>query len=158
MTTNLKRLRICILILPALLLATSLTQTGFTNQYHNEVQIQPGGSMFLLGWSAILGGATLEWFIWLANPLAIWSAYHFVKLTTPASVANQKIKYKIIGFSIIAAALALSFSLWKEVLASESGQKGKILSFDLGYWLWVSSISVLAFSISLYFLVRKFVI
>ncbi len=150
MTKNLNRLRVCILMLPVLPFGISLTQVAFINQYGNEIQVHSGISLLVMGPTLILGGGGLEWLTWMANPLAIWVGYRFFIQTKPTVLKNLnfKIDYRNVGLSIIAAAIAWSFSFWDEVLAAESGTTGKILSFGSGYWLWASSILLLAIGIS----------
>jgi len=48
--------------------------------------------------------------------------------------------------------LALIFSTWNEILGAESGSMGKIVSLEVGYYLWLTSIVVLTIGTNYYFL------
>lgn len=48
--------------------------------------------------------------------------------------------------------LALMFSTWNEILGAESGSMGKIISLEVGYYLWLTSIGVLTIGTNYYFL------
>jgi hypothetical protein len=108
-------------------------QTAITYQDYKE----PGSfsSLLLLavGGIAILGGGLPEWFIWLANPLYVTAIFLLLR---------QHKNAPQVGLS--AAVLAASFLLWEEVLVSENGRNAKITALELGYWLWLSSILLMA--------------
>ncbi len=93
-----------------------------------------------MGSLSILGGGLLEWLIWLANPI------YFIALVM---LANNK--RKAMYLSSFATIIALIFSRWTEILASESGQNSEISSFKSGYYLWVISIATLALTSVFYF-------
>ena len=66
----------------------------------------------------------------MANPIAL------------ASLLFSKKKPKLaISLSIISFAIAVSFTKWNEVLVSENGRTGKIISLDISYWIWITVIS-----------------
>ncbi|NII84379.1 MULTISPECIES: hypothetical protein [unclassified Pedobacter] len=94
----------------------------------------------LIGGIGLFGGGTAEFLIWLANPFYFIALFLFAK--------NKKVS---ILFILISSLLAISFSSWEEILISESGSNGKIVSFSSGYYLWVTSILVLCFGIIYYF-------
>ncbi len=94
----------------------------------------------LIGGIGLFGGGTEEFLVWLANPFYFIALFLFAK--------NKKVS---ILFILIASLLAISFSSWEEILISESGSNGKIVSFSSGYYLWVTSILVLCFGIIYYF-------
>ena len=83
----------------------------------------------------------LEQIIWMANPLSLFALVHFIK--------NNDKKAVISSFS--ACCLAISFSFWNEILGAESGAMATIISLELGYYLWVSSILVLTIGIFIYY-------
>jgi hypothetical protein len=74
-----------------------------------------------------------EWFIWLANPLYVTAIFLLLKQHTNAP-----------HLGLSAAVLAASFLLWEEVLVSENGRNAKVTGLELGYWLWLSSILLVA--------------
>lgn len=104
----------------------SLTQKGFCTSNNC-------GESFLIlifgGVGMITGGAT---FTWLANP-AIWISWFAIK----------NLKVSLIS-SCIALALASSFLLFHEIADNEGGVRVKIISYELGYWIWLTSISLMA--------------
>jgi hypothetical protein len=71
-------------------------------------------------------------FSWLANPLIIISW----------ATTNRKIKLSLIS-SIVAFLMALSFMFFDKIIANEGGSFEKIVSYKLGYWLWLSGIGVM---------------
>ncbi|MBL0065623.1 MAG: hypothetical protein IPP38_11555 [Bacteroidetes bacterium] len=93
-----------------------------------------------MGGLAILGGGLLEWLIWLANPVYIFALIFFYKSNKTSKLV-----------SIIATILALSFTTWKEILAAENGRTATIESLNLGYWLWVLSLTLLSIRTIYYF-------
>lgn len=158
MTFNQKKLRIGVVLFPALIFFVSLTQNAIVYEYQGK-QTHSSISIFLMGGTAILGGGILEWFTWLANPVALVSCIRFLKETNShikiepvlrISVPNPKPSSH--WMSLIAAAIAWSFCFWNEILAAESGSTGQILRFESGYWLWVSSFTALSIGISVYYL------
>lgn len=68
-------------------------------------------------------------FPWLANPIlfASWSLLYRGK---------TKRSFQL---SIIAFMLMLSFLLVDEIIDNEGGTNAKVLSYQLGYWLWLMS-------------------
>ncbi|WP_156180628.1 hypothetical protein [Rufibacter radiotolerans] len=115
------------------LYAISLTQVGFSYVYQEQVQSIEGWLLVFMGGMSIAGGGLLEWVIWLANPLYIFSIIFALK--------NDKNALSTIGIAFL---LALDFLFWKEVLAAESGTMGPITSRGVGYFLWLSSIFIWA--------------
>lgn len=93
-----------------------------------------------MGGLAILGGGLLEWIIWLANPLYFLAIIFLFK--------SNKTSIK---FSVAATILALSFTTWKEILAAENGRTATVESLNLGYWLWVLSLTILSIGTIYYF-------
>ncbi|WP_264566017.1 hypothetical protein [Flavobacterium sp. N3904] len=126
-----------------LLFFISLTQNAIKIDYHGECSIS-SLSYLLTGSTAFAGGGLLEEIIWLANPLCLY-----------AIIMLQRNDRKAIIFSCIASVLAISFSFWTEILGSESGSLAKILSLELGYFLWLLSIITLTIGTFLFFIVEK---
>ncbi|MCO4292745.1 hypothetical protein NF867_07715 [Solitalea sp. MAHUQ-68] len=89
-----------------------------------------------LGW--VFGGATLTWF---ANPLLILSWF----------TINKKPKLSLIC-SLLAVLISLSFLLFKRIISDEAGNYKEIISYRLGYWLWVASSSIMFIGNALSFL------
>jgi hypothetical protein len=127
-----------------LLFFISLTQNAVKIYYHGESQDSSSISYLLTGSIAFFGGGLLEEIIWLANPLCLY-----------AIIMLQRKDRKAIVLSCIALLLAISFSFWTEILGSESGSLAKILSLELGYFLWLLSIITLTIGTFLFFIVEK---
>ena len=117
----------------------SLTQNVVTVDY-DIIDHVSSWQYLTIGSVAIFGGGVLEWLIWLANPLYIISIILFIK--------NYKLSM-ITAF--LASFLAVIFSAWEEIRVDEKGFTAKIIHFELGYYLWVSSILVLTSGIFIYF-------
>ena len=153
MTSPQKFFRLAIVIVPFLVFCSSLFFDGFSYQYIQ--QETPTSLMLLLtGGAAFIGGGLLETLIWMANPIALFVAIRFLdeNRTKIDPILNQpvpKSKSTSKWFSLLATLIALSFSLWNEVLAAESGSMGKILALHAGYWLW--SLSFALFTIGIIF-------
>jgi uncharacterized membrane protein len=92
-----------------------------------------GFQAFIAGGFIILGGGISEWFVWLANPVYLAALILFFR--------SKKLN-RI--FAVAALLLALSFTTFKEILVSEDGRIAKIQTLNMGYWLWVVSIAILA--------------
>jgi hypothetical protein len=73
----------------------------------------------------ILSGAAL---VWLANPFLLVSWFYIRR------APKLSLRFSLIAFSI-----ALSFLFFKQVMLNEAGDYGKIINYQLGYWLWLSS-------------------
>jgi hypothetical protein len=117
----------------------SLFFDAFSYEY-NSIQTVSSVSVFCMGTIAILGGGFLEWFIWLANPLWLISAFLLL--------VDKRVATKIAFAGTI---LSLLFVAMGSVLAAESGTRGKIVSLGAGYCLWVLSLSILTVGCYLYF-------
>jgi len=127
-----------------LLFFISLTQNAVKIYYHGESHDSSSISYLLTGSIAFFGGGLLEEIIWLANPLCLC-----------AIIMLQRNDRKAIVLSCIALLLAISFSFWTEILGSESGSLAKILSLELGYFLWVASIVILTIGTFFFFIIEK---
>lgn len=137
---NLRRLKYTILIISILVYFTSLTQPAFTFNDLDGQNTHSSISLLLMGGFVIAGGGLLEWIIWLANPLYFIGLFRLFK-------DNRSSKY----FSVLACILAISFSTWKEILASESGRTATIEKLNSGYWLWICSLILLSIGTLYYF-------
>jgi len=147
-----------VVLFPALIFCVSLIHNAIVYEYQGK-QTHSSISVFLMGGTAILGGGILEWFTWLANPIALVSCIRFLMETNAQNriepvlrIPKSNPKPRSHWLSLIAAAIAWSFSFWNEILAAESGSTGQILSFELGYWLWVLSFTALSIGINIYYL------
>lgn len=136
-----KKNKLLIIILSLLLFGASLTQNAISFDYNNEIKVASSIDYFFMGSIAFLGGGLLEQIIWMANPLSLFALVHFIK-------NNDK---KVVLSSLSACCLAISFSFWNEILGAESGAMASIISLELGYYLWLSSILVLTIGIFIYY-------
>lgn len=143
-------------MLPALVFFASLTQKAFSYQAI-LVETTDGLLLPLTGGIAWIGGGLFESLIWIANPIALIAAIRFLKESNPVVKIEPVLKTPLpkpnansYWLSALAAIIAWSFSLWDEVLVAESGTMGKILSLEPGYWLWVSSLTLLTIGINYY--------
>ena len=128
-------IKIILVLIVLCIFGVSLANDAIVVQKMEEKIIQPAMNFFLMGSTAILGGGVLEWIIWLANPISLISIVLFLY--------NDKQLKRALQLSFIALLLSGSFYFWKEILVSESGATGKIISFENGYYLWVASIFML---------------
>lgn len=138
--SKLNKIKTYVLLISLTVFIVSLTQTALTYNDFDGQKMHSSISLLFMGGLAILGGGLLEWFIWLANPLYILALIFFFK-------SNKTSK----KFSITATILALSFITWKEILAAENGRTATIESLNLGYWLWVLSLTILSIGTVYYF-------
>jgi hypothetical protein len=143
---NLDRTKVIIAVISLALFVTSLTQVAFIVDDYNGKGVYSSIEVFVVGATAVLGGGLLESFIWLANPLYLFSMFLFI--------SGNRSALKI---SCIASLIASSFSLWHEVLVCENGRNAPITSLNAGYYLWLSSLCVMMIGIFVYseFLEKK---
>jgi hypothetical protein len=132
---NSKEIKFITIGLSLLVLGISLSQNAIIVDY---IEIKAASSLdyFFMGSIAFLGGGLFEQIIWLANPLCLLAIRFMIK--------DDK---RAVLLSLIASALAISFYFWTEILSAESGAMAKIISFEVGYYLWVSSIVILTIGI-----------
>lgn len=145
MNSSQKFLRFAIALIPLLIFSASLFFKAFSYQYI-QVETTEGYMLLLMGGMAFIGGGLFETMVWLANPIALFALVRFLKenrirakLDPALNKPVPRLKSRSGWLSALAAGIALSFSLWNEVLAAESGSTGKILALHAGYWLWASS-------------------
>lgn len=154
-------LRVSIVALVAIVFAVSLPMDAFSYKYI-DVETPEGLLLLLMGGVAFIGGGLFETLIWTANPIALIAIICFlresssvVKIDPVLKTPLPKPKMRSHWLSVLAAVIAWSFSLWNEVLAAESGSMGEIVSFGSGYWLWVSSFTMLAIGINYFHFQNK---
>lgn len=126
--------------LSLLVFAISLTQNALVVNYNNEIKTSSSLEYLFIGSVAFMGGGLLEEIIWLASPLCLLAIVFMIK--------DDK---RAVLVSLIASALAISFSFWNEILGAESGTMAKIVSFELGYYLWLASILILTIGILIHY-------
>ncbi|UTN04881.1 hypothetical protein L0669_03040 [Flavobacterium bizetiae] len=126
--------------LSLLVFAISLTQNALVVNYNNEIKTASSLEYLFIGSIAFMGGGLLEEIIWLASPLCLLAIKFMIK--------DDK---RAVLVSLIASALAISFSFWNEILGAESGTMAKIVSFELGYYLWLASILILTIGILIHY-------
>ena len=126
--------------LSLLIFAISLTQNALVVNYNNEIKTSSSLEYLFIGSIAFMGGGLLEEIVWLANPLCLVALIFLIK--------NDE---KAVLLSLIASCLAISFSFWNEILGAESGTMAKIVSFELGYYLWLASILILTIGILIHY-------
>ncbi|MEC4005025.1 hypothetical protein OX283_010180 [Flavobacterium sp. SUN052] len=136
---KLKIIKIFTILISTSLFFLSLSKNAVTIDYHG-IKSVPSLDYFFMGSIAILGGGVLEEVIWLANPLCLISIFLLLM--------DKKSSFKL---SLSALILSISFSFWKELLGAESGSPAKIISLQLGYYLWVISILILTIGTFAYF-------
>lgn len=78
-------------------------------------------------------GDSIAALCWLANPLLILS-WIFIK--------NNKLS---LIMSVLSTLIAISFLLFDEIIADEAGHYRRIIGYEIGYWLWVSSNGIMLF-------------
>ena len=116
-------IKIVLVVIVLSVFGVSLTYDAIVVQKLEEIIVQPSLNFFLIGSTAILGGGVLEWIIWLANPISLISIVLFLY--------NDKYLKRALQLNCIALLLSGSFYFWKEILVSESGATGKIISFEI---------------------------
>ena len=121
-----KKLKNIFLSISILLFIFSLTQKCYctTSVCSDSIMV------FILGWAALLkGGAGISW---IANPLLLAA---WIKLKK-----NLKASMFLSMFGVL---MSLSFLLFDSIIDNENGQNKEIISYQAGYWLWVSSAVVM---------------
>lgn len=119
-----KRFKIGIISVSLLLLFISLTQNAFYVGSVNAPEEVASMYAYLCGWIVLIGSGIS----WLANVLLYLSWI----------LLFRKSKYSL-HVSISAVVLSLSFLLNKSVVTNAGGISRGIVSYDIGYWLWLSS-------------------
>jgi hypothetical protein len=110
----------------------------YIDRPENPAAWSNGCMLFFFGWTFPLGGALVPFFFWLANPIYIFSIISIIR--------KKNHGYML---SYVPLLLALIFSQMKSIMTSESGSETDITSFELGYFLWLSSFAILAIGVVL---------
>ena len=124
-----KNIKTITVLCSLILFAISLTQTAIVIKDFDGNHIEPSYQYFLIGPIAILGGGLFEWLNWLANPAYFISIFLLLK--------NRR--RPAILLSALSICISLSFLFWHQILASEDGRTAEIISFGLGYYLWIAA-------------------
>lgn len=116
--------------------AVSLFFNGFYLESDNPTAWSSCFGLLLIGWLGIVDGMIA----WFANPLlaASWLLFHWAR--------TRKIS---LWLAIAALLVALSFLLVSDVMRDENSNRARISAYGLGYWLWLSSITVAIFGCAL---------
>jgi hypothetical protein len=117
-----KKLKTYILYASIILFVFSLTQKCYCTTSNCSDSIM----VLILGWAAFSAGAV--GMVWFANPL-LFASWFFLK-------RNLKTAMFLSVFSFL---LSLSFLMFDSILDNEGGIPHEIISYRLGYWLWVLS-------------------
>jgi hypothetical protein len=116
------------LLMSIVLFMSSLVFKSYCTATSSCANINFGGLLSLV--FGLVGVFMLHFpaFPWLANPLLFvsWITY------------KKKPKTSLI-LSILSLLFMLSFLLVDEIISNEAGMKSKVVSYGLGYWLWVMS-------------------
>lgn len=99
-----------------------------------------GAGDLMLGWlgAFLAGGAYVAWF---ANPFFLI-----------AILSNKKYPWLSLIMSFFALIVGLNFLRGGGVLLNEAGNKGYIVDFQIGYWLWL--LSFLSMAVASVFSIR----
>ncbi len=137
---RLHRFKVYILAISIVIYCVSFSFDAITYNDFDGQKTHSSFSLLIMGGLAILGGGLFEWLVWLANPLYLLGLMYLVKVQKVSRI-----------FSLISFILGLSFFNWTEILAAENGRTASIESFNMGYWLWILSLLVLAVGSFYYF-------
>ncbi len=111
-----------VLLISIGLFAVSLSQEA----YCTTNLCRPSFDALITGALGFLyGGAAITW---LANPILFIS---WISI-------NKNLKLSFI-LSFLAAVISLAFLFFSKVIDNEAGHVNSIISYKLGYWLWLSS-------------------
>lgn len=116
--------------------SVSLAFNGFYIESDNPKAWSSCFGLLLVGWLGIFDGIIA----WFANPLLVVSWI----------LSRMRRTRKIAFFLAIAALLvAVSFLLVSDVMRDEAGNRARVSSYGIGYWLWLTSITVAMFGAAL---------
>jgi hypothetical protein len=119
------------LLIPLIIFFISLFFNAFRVVDQSKIVDYKSGLILLFGAISFLGGGILEFFIWTEN---VWFLLALLFL--------YKKEYLVAFlFSLLALVISLLFAFWKEILVSENGRMGEVYSLEMGYFLWLISIS-----------------
>lgn len=136
-TKNFKtnKIKIVLVLIVLFVFAFSLTQDAFIVEEIKGNVTFPSLNLLLGGALAILCGATFEWMIWWANPICLFAIILFL-------YNDNNLRLALL-LNLTALFLSGLFYTWREIMISESGSMAKIISFEIGYFIWVASIFLL---------------
>jgi hypothetical protein len=117
-----EKLKTYILYSSIILFLLSLTQKCYCTTTNCSDSIM----VLILGWAALSSSAA--GMAWFANPL-LFASWFFLK-------RNLKTAMFLSVFSFL---LSLSFLMFDSILDNEGGIPHEIISYRLGYWLWLGS-------------------
>lgn len=120
------KMNLFFIISSILIFGLSLTQNAYTTDFAGGTKTTSRLAL-LTGWLGIIGFQAVC-LSWLANPLLI---------VTWILQRNQS-KYALYT-SILALILMISFLFFKKIMVNEAGHYGNIISYHLGYGLWLTS-------------------
>lgn len=116
--------------------AVSLVFNGFYIESDNPTAWSSCFGLLLIGWLGIFDGIIA----WFANPLLVASW-----------ILSRMRRTRKIAFVLAFAALlvAVSFLLVSDVMRDEAGNRARVSTYGIGYWLWLTSITVAMFGAAL---------
>lgn len=119
-------------ILSILIYIVSLTMPIYSTAGFEDVEnYWEGAYLLLIG----IFGVFIGVYAWLANPLFLGVAIIFW---------TTDYRKRMLFFSVLAILLSLSFLLNDTILVNEAGHYKAIAERRCGYWLWVSSMVLMA--------------
>jgi hypothetical protein len=104
--------------------------------YSTTTGYSDGLALLLTGWMGLFidPAASLSW---LANPLYFMSLYGMIK--------KRDINLLFL-YSLLSVVFSLLFLCVKSVISDEGGNERLVISYHLGYWLWVLAPLILMIS------------
>ena len=124
--------RNALLLFSGSLFLASLTQPAFYLDQANRDAWADSWYLLLFGWTGFLAGSA-ESLLWLANPLYLCSLGLFAN-------GKRLAQWTASG----AALLAACFSAVDTIVANEAGHSTRVSSLEAGYYLWATSMALLA--------------
>ena len=138
-----KLFRTALLLFSGGLFLASLTQPAFYLDQANRDAWADSWYLLLLGWMGLLTGSA-EGLPWLANPLYLCSLGLFAN-------GKRLAQWTASG----AALLAACFSAFDTIVANEAGNRTRVSSLEAGYYLWATSMALLAVGCLGYFYLQN---
>lgn len=123
-----KKIKIVFITISVIFFLVSLMSDCYIANGKEDTIGSFGLGAFLLGWM----NASESFVSWLANP------FHIISIIL--LFFNQKASLVCASISFT---FALSFQFFDEVLINEAGTIGNINSLGIGYWLWLTSITII---------------
>ena|SRR5215471_198231 len=145
---NLTTLPVLTVSASATIFAGSLIQIAFEfDGSDRSVERLPvyGWDLLITGWLVVFDDNPLKLFIWLANPIMVVAWIRYLRGRWSAAWTS----------SLFALGLTLSFLLVESLLGPgpegvnvEDFEMREIVSYGIGYWLWVASAAVLVVGVT----------